>query len=124
MINVLFYIVCLIHVILWMFIMLAFLDKRTAYFNVYYLIPLIYIVHILPFHILMEIKYDIYEEDTSNKIREFDDTIVVPSIFAKLSNWFQKNSTFNPISPQGMMIFGLLTSIYVLYPIKYFGTED
>ena len=61
--NFLFIILCIIHIIVWVFILLAFLNPITAYYNVYYVIPIIYILHILPFHIIISLKKKIYTDD-------------------------------------------------------------
>jgi hypothetical protein len=54
--NLFFIFICLIHILIWIFVLLAFLNKKLAYINIIYIIPIIYILHILPFHILINIK--------------------------------------------------------------------
>ncbi len=96
--------------------MLAFINPTTAYYNVYYVIPLIYIIQILPFHIIVSLKKNIYGDDNTRKEqeREVNKTLIIPYIFMKVREFFDKFSYFNPLSPQGMLIFGLITSIYRL----------
>ena len=43
---ILYFLIYLIHFILWLFVVFAFLNKKTAIFNIYILIPIIYISHI------------------------------------------------------------------------------
>ena len=114
--ETLFYLICLVHVIVWVFIMLAFFNKKTAYINLFYVIPAIYILHILPFHILVSLKKIMYPETHQNMY----DTFLESSSFGLLNKYvelqkvFDKQCTFSPISPQGMMIFGAVTSAYAL----------
>jgi hypothetical protein len=99
-----------------MFVMLAFINKSTAFINVYYVIPIIYILHILPFHLIVSLKKNIYNDENimtenENKVLK---SLIIPDLFIKARNFFEKFSFFNPFSPQGMLIFGLITSIYRL----------
>lgn len=95
--------------------MCAFLNKTTAEFNIKYFIPLLYILHILPFHVIIILKKQIY---TNNKIKENQekiyDKLIFPRIFFIIKSKLDTFVTFNPLSPQGMMIFGLITSYYKL----------
>jgi hypothetical protein len=114
--ETLFYLICLVHVIIWIFIMLAFFNKKTAYINLFYIIPAIYILHILPFHILVSLKKIMYPETYEN----MNDTFLENSSFGLLNKYTElqkvldKHCTFSPISPQGMIIFGAITSAYAL----------
>lgn len=112
--NLIFFIVCLIHIFIWIFILLAFLNKKFALFNIYYLIPLIYIAHILPFHILIEIKKCLFRNNFEEKVKKIDSVLIIPKYFQRLMNNLHNKCTFSPISPQGMMIFGLISSIFSL----------
>jgi hypothetical protein len=114
-----FELLCVIHVLVWLFVLTAFLNRKTAYFNVYYLIPFIYLIHILPFHIIISLKqychpvgYEYYE----NAIYE---SMIIPKIFRSITSSLEKFCFASPLSTQGMLIFGLITSIFVLYPPKY-----
>jgi hypothetical protein len=113
--NIFFIFLAIIHIIIWAFVLLAFLNPITANYNVYYVIPFIYILHILPFHIIVSLKKNIYNEDNIKKnegvIYKFT---LIPYLFMKIRDFFEKFSFFNPLSPQGMLIFGLITSIYKL----------
>ncbi len=119
--SVIFNLTGIIHIFVWVFVLFAFTNKKLAYFNIYYIIPMIYLLHILPFHILMEIKKKSnpkhWEEDTEY----IYNILILPDIFVKTQKYLDKHCTYNPISPQGMLIFGLLSSIYVLYKDKTFN---
>jgi hypothetical protein len=114
-----FEILCIVHVLVWIFVLTAFLHKDLAYYNVYYVIPLIYILHILPFHIIITLKkkYDPY----NYKIHEehFYEKLIIPKIFRSITDKLDNFCFASPLSTQGMLIFGLLTSIFVLYPPSY-----
>ena len=62
-----FLFLCLLHIFVWVFILLAFINKDLAKFNLFILIPLVYILHILPFHILVESKSMLYPEDSKKR---------------------------------------------------------
>jgi len=44
--NIIFIFLAIIHVLIWAFVLLAFIDKRTARINLLYVIPFIYIYYI------------------------------------------------------------------------------
>ena len=114
--NFLFIILCIIHILIWAFVLLAFLNPKTAYYNVYYVIPIIYIVHILPFHIIVSLKKKIYTDDNEEIEKEstVNKFLIIPYLFTNIQKFFKKYSFYSPLSPQGMLIFGLITSIYKL----------
>ena len=45
--TILLILIQVIHILVWIFIATAFLNKRLAYINVYYLIPLTYLSHVI-----------------------------------------------------------------------------
>lgn len=109
-----FELLCLIHIIIWLFVMLAFLNKKTAEINLYYLIPFIYILHMLPFHILNSLKHYIEPENTEKKIKDYENSNILSKNFYLFKDSIFKNSFGNPLSPQGMMIFGAITCAWTL----------
>ena len=117
--NIIFIILCLIHILIWMFVLLAFVNKNTARINIYIVIPLIYLLHCFPIHILIYCKKKIYKNSYLTKESQINKFLIIPNIYKNLQNSLYKFCTFNPISPQGMLIFGLLSSLFKLYPIKY-----
>lgn len=111
--KLLFIIVSLFHIMVWIYIVFAFLSRKTAHYNVYYIIPFLYLLHILPFHILTDIKQKMYPNDYNERFNFIKKFTVVASMHEKLIKYFEK-ATFNPVSPQGMMIFGAVTSAIAL----------
>jgi hypothetical protein len=111
--NKLFVSIYTFHILLWVFVLSAFLNKKTAFFNVYYLIPFIYIVHLLPFHVLTKTENNIGKEKSNEMRNSIKQKMIIPYLFFKLKHFFDF-SFQNPFSNQGMMIFGLITSAYKL----------
>ena len=110
---IIFVILCLIHILIWIFILFAFLKKKLAYYNVYYVIPIIYILHMFSFHFLNKIKKYMYN-DWMKKVHIIENYILPIRLFQYCRNVIFKNSFGNPLSPQGMLILGLITSSYSL----------
>ena len=111
--NIFFVLLAIAHILIWIFVIFAFLNKTTAKINLYYLIPIIYIAHIFPFHFIIKLKETIEPEDTTSKIKTIENCMGICYIFEWLKNLFI-NSFENPLSPQGLLIFGAITSAYKL----------
>lgn len=111
--DLIFTLLCYFHCFIWLFILFAFFNKKTAQLNLYYVIPFIYLLHMLPFHILTKLKSLIYE-DQDKKMKELLSWTYVYEWFIAFQKQLEKSCTFSPISPQGMLIFGALTSAYSL----------
>jgi len=113
--NLIFFCICIIHVFIWMFVVFAFVNKTASYYNLFYIIPIIYILHMLPFHILGKIKENIYKN--KYKLKNENDKSFKILLFPLIHNWLKnifKNSFLNPFSPQGMLILGAITSAWRL----------
>jgi hypothetical protein len=117
--NNIFIILCIIHVLIWLFIITAFINKTTAEINLYYLIPLIYVLHIFPFHIIIKMKEYAEPENTIEKIKDFENNNIITKIYWDIYRYLSY-STFNPLTPQGMMIFGAISSDWALKVDKFF----
>ena len=111
---ILFNLICLIHVLFWIFIILAFLRKKLAKINLYLVIPFTYLLHILPFHILNKFKELLFPDTFNDKISKFDKLMIIPIIHKQLTAFLDKHCTFNPVSPQGMLLFGAISSAYTI----------
>ena len=114
--NLYFIVLCIIHLLIWLFIAFAFINKKTAYYNLYYVIPAIYVIHILPFHILNKLKENIYtsNEELQNNLNNMNDVLVIPNIHSYFQKEVFKNSFFNPLSAQGVLLFGAISSAWSL----------
>jgi len=94
----LFIFICVIHIAVWMIVLLSFLNKTFAYYNLYYFIQFIYLMHMQPFHILSSMEKNIYPnsyEKKFNKIKKYSIVDELYEIINKKLNF----CFFNPISP-------------------------
>ena len=110
----LFNILCLIHIFVWLFIGFAFLNKKYASFNLYYLIPCIYIIHIFPFHIFNVVKESMYHDEWKNKYDLFVGSLFPINHIIVLQSILEERCFANPLGSQGMLILGAITSAYAL----------
>ena len=104
----------LLHIFVWIFVLFAFFNKRTAAINLYYIIPIIYILHIFPFHFINEMKKQQYPNDWEERADIVCDSLYIPGKFVKLQKKLDDTCFGNPIGHQGMLIFGALTSAWAL----------
>ena len=118
--KIFFYLVAIVHILIWSFIVFAFSSVKYAKMNIYYVIPLIYMIHILPFHLLVKTKKSLYPNTWEEKQDDFATVLIFPKLYNDLCDSLSKVSTFNPISPQGLMIFGMISSLFKIYPPPYF----
>jgi hypothetical protein len=84
----------IIHILIWLFIVFGgFISSIYANLNIFYIIPSVYILHMLSFHILNEIKLKLLniEEDNNNILS--DDNNCVKQ--CKLNNSEDGSITFN-----------------------------
>ena len=111
--NIIFIVLALIHILIWAFVLLAFIDKRLARINLLYVIPAIYFLHIFPFHFINTAKESIYPNDWEDRANNLEKNMIIPYLFKQIVNFFNF-SFMNPFSAQGMLIFGAITSGYRL----------
>ena len=114
-------ILVLVHIAVWTFILFAFVDERAARFNVTVAIPLVYLAHCSPFHALTASK-----QRACGDWMQIDDGIVdalvLPRMFKRAQQYAMERCFQSPISPQGMLVFGALTSAWrVLYSAGLIG---
>ncbi len=118
--NLLFILITLLHFMTWGFMLFAFLSPRLAYINLFYFIPFVYIIQILPFHFFNTAKEKIYPEDWRQRSDMIAAYLVIPAVVGFLREMFEKFSFFNPLSWQGIMIFGAVSSAWSLRFAKRF----
>lgn len=109
-----FVVICIVHVVFWLFVLFAFYTKQTARINLYYIIPAVYILHILPFHLLNNLKASIYPNNWKDKTDEVLNSIPIVRQFTNLQKTLDKYCFANPVGAQGMLLFGAITSAYAL----------
>jgi uncharacterized protein YhhL (DUF1145 family) len=107
----------LVHLVIWGVVLFASFcpDIRITEFTVYILIPFIYLVHTLPFHIIEETKKSLVpdEKQRTEQVNGIESRYILPDILKWLSSYFEK-SFANPLSPQGMLILGMILGVYRL----------
>jgi hypothetical protein len=119
-----------IHIIVWVYpIFGGFISVSNAKFILYYYVPFIYILHLLPFHIILNTKLYLIDNTiiskTDNKPdnkeylhnKEHEYTII--KIFHYIHSTFEKCFA-NPLSPQGLLILSLIINLYI---VKYYWNE-
>ena len=108
-------ILVIVHIAVWTFVLFAFVYQRAARFNVTVIIPLVYLAHTLPFHVLTASK----QWACTDWTRVDDgvvDALVRPRVFKRAQEYATARCFQSPISPQGMLIFGALSSAWrVMY---------
>jgi hypothetical protein len=109
-----FLLVYSIHLIIWIFVLVAFLNPKTAFINLFILIPLIYICHALfPKCVLSSIEEKL-EDDSENKIKTIKKIFKPLKHMTELQKKLKKTHEHSPLSMQGILILGAITSAYAL----------
>lgn len=139
----------LIHCFVWIFVIFGgFFSPTICQINMLVIIPAIYLIHIMSFHVIVKTKMqhilkncenfdnleayivkpkkvedlrkylpqDLDEEKAMKVIKIYlseEDKLVIPKIHRKMEDCFE-TSFANPFSPQGMLILGMIVSIYLL----------
>jgi hypothetical protein len=121
--NILLQLLIIIHIFIWIFILFGgFISSEYTKLIIYKLIPFIYIIHIFPFHFLVQTKLYIIdnnkdksekEKPSSDILEEEEDKYIIPLYFGKFKNIFS-SSFCNPVSPQGLLILGYIINVYLL----------
>jgi hypothetical protein len=106
------------HVLFWIYVVFgSFISKVHANFILFCVIPFIYLLHILPHHILKIIEerlLNIENLETKHKDAIIDDRAdsIVPCLkyIRYCIKWCDSRTTFSPLSAQGMLILGAIIS--------------
>ena len=113
---VVFELISLVHILAWVVVVLGcFVSRKLCYFSVYYLIPLMYFMHIFEIHVFEEWKKKLIPDKTERdiKVKEINERYILPMVFHEINKYFDK-SFRNPFSVQGKMIFGMIVGVLVL----------
>lgn len=102
-----------VHVLMWVFVLAAAIWVPTAYLNLYFVIPAIYLLHLLPGHILIEQKKRVCPKVML--LGEGGAPKVTPlQLFMNARRALQDNCMNSPLTPQGMLLFGAITCAWRL----------
>lgn len=99
------------------------ISDKFAKFNIYVLLPIIYILYILPFSITVLCKeylaqkcIDNYPEYNNKSIddiiNENSNKYILSNIHKKISNQY---NSFNPLGNQGLLVLSYISNVYILY---------
>lgn len=108
-----FLFLAVIHIIVWLFVIFACLNEKTAYYNLYYVIPSVFVMHMFPFHFINTLKESLYPSNWKEKSKDVAERLIIGYLKKFLKNIFS-NSFASPMSPQGMLILGSILSSYSL----------
>lgn len=97
-----------LHIFFWIFVVTAWIFPETALFNILVLIPLIYLIHILPQHPLNAAEDALCSDLFIKKNKD-------KGSFEKFIRKTEEFCTYSPLTYQGFLIFGFITSILSLY---------
>ena len=127
--NLILEILIIFHVIIWIFVVFGgMISSNICKFIIFIMIPFIYIVHILPFHIIVETKLRIIEKEKSDDLKnksshdlltEIEGRNIIINLFHKLQKALDF-SLCHPLSAQGLLILGYIINVYLL---KYVYNE-
>jgi hypothetical protein len=115
----------IINILIYLFILLSgFKSLEFNKYNIYFIIPFIYLIYILPFNPLLSCQQyfarlciDNYPEDNKKSISDVIESnsnfYILPSIHNNIYSLYP-NHTFNPVSYQGLLLFAYIVNIYIL----------
>ncbi len=106
--------VAVVHLLVWAFVLLAWVHPRAALWNVLVVIPGIYALHMLPFHVLNTLKQRMHPGTWKRDTKRVSKALVVPHLVERVRD-AMTFSFANPLSPQGMLLFGAITSAWAIY---------
>lgn len=104
-----------VHMLVWIFVAMAWLHPAAAAANLLAVIPLIYLLHMLPFHVLTSIKQSLHPATWEQDNDRVMAALVIPDAVEHARDGMFSKSFANPLSPQGMLIFGAITSAWALH---------
>ena len=105
----------LVHVLIWAFVLLAWAHPAAATLNVLVVVPAIYVAHALfPHHLLEAAKARLRPSTWKGDADELLDAWVVPGAFVRAQAALERRCFQSPLSPQGMLVLGSLTSCWAL----------
>lgn len=97
-----------------MFVLFAFYSKGTARINLYFVIPVVYLLHIFPFHFGNALKAALLPTSWQQESEKINQSIPLVSQFTTVQKILSTYCFASPVSPQGMLLFGAISSAYAL----------
>lgn len=113
--ELLFFIVYTIHTGAWIFILVGgFFNKQYAFWIVYYIVPLMYILQMFQEHPFESMKVALLKEEKEKRDNLYHPYFILPVVQKHLSENVFKNSVFNPVSYQGLMILAMIMNVRII----------
>lgn len=114
------HVLAVVHALFWSFVLFAWTNPTWARLNVFYVIPVLYILHLLPFHVIQHTERGLMDGSEQKRKRVQDDVwkLAAPHLYFT-EGWvagMNKHCFQSPVSVQGVMLFSLMSSIFALYP--------
>lgn len=104
-----------VHVLIWAFVLGAWVHPRAAAVNLLLVIPAIYVIHALaPFHVLEAAKAHMRPDSWKRDNDDLLDAWVLPGMLKRVQLFLETRCFLSPLSPQGMLVLGALTSSWTL----------
>ena len=97
-----------LHMFFWIFVITAWIFPETALFNVLILIPIVYLIHILPQHPLNAVEDALCPDLFTKKNQD-------KGSFENFIRKTEEYCTYSPLTYQGFLLFGFISSIITLY---------
>lgn len=114
-IELLFFFVYLIHTGTWIFILVGgFVKKQYAFWIVYYIVPLMYILQMFEEHPFESMKVALLKDEKEKRDNLYHPYFILPVVQKHLSETVFKKSIFNPVSYQGLMILAMIMNVRIL----------
>ncbi len=114
-----------IHVLIWIYLIIGgLISDDQCNIILFYALPAVYLIHLLPIHLLSTAKKLLirsnkkeFEVDEKNNnvetiAEEYENKNIIWYIFSGITKMFT-HSFQNPLSPQGLLILGFISNLYI-----------
>lgn len=106
------------HTFIWIYLIFgSFISVVHARIILYWIIPFIYLIHILNFHILVQLEKNLIDHRISDdELKNNYLRMYIPLInpFLDLQTFLEENCFLSPLSTQGMLILSAIISSNVI----------
>ena len=113
--------IILVHIayfLIYVFICFAFLNRRLAHINLYYVLPIMFLLYLVPVCPIDFIEEQLVGgetlEDARTKKMEAREKNIAYKWWMSLSDMVGNKGFATPLSATGLLIFGGVTSAYAL----------
>jgi hypothetical protein len=108
-VELLFLFLYTVHTGAWIFILLGgFVNKQYANWIVFFIVPFMYVLQMFKDHPFEALKTKLLKDEKQKRENVYAPMFILPVLQRKLTNTFFKESIFNPVSYQGLMILAMI----------------